>query len=339
MKAVSPPSTSPGNCSKRRCDSRFGAATTSARSRWPSARARRRLAEAASQAGCSRRWPMRSWHTRRRSHHRAQPVRRRTGRVGDSTRVTARRRDAADHRGSTHSDSSRVNSMRFSIEATSSGRGRRPVRRDHASARTALERRSPRRFRTGCDLSERQLRGSLGQVASGRFLVEELPLSTAPSVTALAASAAEPRSTEAPERALIVTADASDAAAIAKQYPSPGIMSATDATRARFLAEAPVNIDRAPGGASVTRTLRIHFCRGSCSTMSRAAVTRGRCWAATSPASSMARTRLVVLDEVEATTRYRTARARSAWRARSWPPAYRPCWERCRARMKAQLAN
>ena len=72
-----------------------------------------------------------------------------------------------------------------------------------------------------------------------RFLVEQLQLSMAPSVTAVAASTSDRRPTDGLDRALIVTADASDAAIIASEYRVPSVVSGQSATRARFLADAP----------------------------------------------------------------------------------------------------
>lgn len=147
-----------------------------------------------------------------------------------------------------------------------------------------------------------------------RFLVEQLRLSTAPSVTALAASAAEPRSTEAPQRALIVTADAADAAPIAREYRVPAIVSGASATRARFLADAPSSTIvhlAVPAHANATYPFlsRLMFNDEPGQRYS------GSMLGSDIASSSMGSTRLVVLDEIRSDRRYRTAGTFSLARA------------------------
>jgi CHAT domain-containing protein len=150
--------------------------------------------------------------------------------------------------------------------------------------------------------------------SKGRFLVEQLRLSMAPSVTAWSASAAVPRSPQAPDRALIVTAEAADAVAVAREYQVPAILSGPSATRSRFLADVP-------SSTIVHLALPAHA-NATYPFLSRLVFNDepGRRYSGAVLGSDIANermgsTRLVVLDEIRSDKRYRTAGTFSLARA------------------------
>jgi CHAT domain-containing protein/tetratricopeptide (TPR) repeat protein len=155
---------------------------------------------------------------------------------------------------------------------------------------------------------------ALWDKSKGRFLVEQLRLSTAPSVASLAASAAVPRATDTSDRAMIVSADAADAAAVASQYRVPAIVSGPSATRARFLADAPSSTIvhlAVPAHANAMYPLlsRLEFNdepgqRYSGSVLGSDIASR-----------EMPSTRIVVLDEIRRSQQYRTVGTFSLARA------------------------
>ncbi len=150
--------------------------------------------------------------------------------------------------------------------------------------------------------------------SKGQFLVEQLQLSMAPSVTALAASPSDRRPTDGLDRALIVTADASDAAVIAREYQVPSVVSGQSATRARFLADAPSSTIvhlAVPAHTNATYPLlsRLVFNdepgqRYSGSVLGSDIASR-----------EMPSTRIVVLDEIRRNQQYRTVGTFSLARA------------------------
>ena len=155
---------------------------------------------------------------------------------------------------------------------------------------------------------------ALWDSSKGRFVVEQLQLSIAPSVTALAASRSDRRSTDVVDRALIVTADVSDAAAIAREYRAPSVVSGQSATRTRFLAEAPSSTIvhlAVPAHANATYPLlsRLVFNDEPGQRYS------GSVLGSDIASHRMGSTRLVVLDEIRSDKRYRTAGTFSLARA------------------------
>ena len=155
---------------------------------------------------------------------------------------------------------------------------------------------------------------ALWDKSNRRFLVEQLQLSMAPSVTALAASTSDRRPTDGLDRALIVTADASDAAIIAREYRVPSVVSGPSATRARFLAEAPSSTIvhlAVPAHANAAYPLlsRLVFNDEPGQRYS------GSVLGSDIASHRMGSTRLVVLDEFRSDTAYRTAGTFSLARA------------------------
>ena len=152
--------------------------------------------------------------------------------------------------------------------------------------------------------------------SKARFLVEDLQLSMAPSVSVVNVSAGERRSPQPTQRALILAASAEEANAnaIAEEYEAPVVMTGSSATRARFLADAPSSTIvhlAVPAHANAMYPLlsRLEFIDEPGQRYS------GSVLGSDIASSEMPLTRIVVLDEIRRNQQYRTVGTFSLARA------------------------